>query len=153
MKETLEINTRGLDQFIKALKGKQPKLSIGILGDKNARSNSKQTNAQIGAKHEYGLDGAPMRSFLRMPLTNYLQKYLDDSQLFDKNAFAEVLKQGSIAPWLILIGHVAESVVQEAFSTGGFGQWKPSDMEHKKVHLTLVETQQLRNSITSQVKG
>ncbi len=47
---------------------------------------------------------------------------------------------------------VAEGIVAEAFDTGGFGQWPPSDMTHKKVHQTLVETQQLRNSITSEVK-
>ena len=51
------------------------------------------------------------------------------------------------------MGAVGESIVQDAFSTGGFGKWKPSRMENKQTKQTLVETQQLRNSITSDVKG
>ncbi len=49
------------------------------------------------------------------------------------------------------IAIVALDVVLGAFATGGYGKWKPSNMEHKKVHMTLVETQQLRNSVTEEV--
>lgn len=145
-----EFNDKNLMKMIKALK-QVPQAKVGILGDKNARSKDKLTNAQIGAKHEFGEDGMPIRSFLRFPISTYLQKYLDNSGAFNKDTLSEVIKLGTIKPWVQKIAITAESIVQEAFATGGFGQWKPSHMEDKKVHLTLVETQQLRNSITSRV--
>lgn len=149
--DTIEIDTRGLDQFIRALKS-VPKSRVGILGEKNARdSKGGETNASIGARHEFG-KGKKLRSFLRMPLTNYLQKYLDKSDAFDKETLSKVIAEGSLIPWLKKVALTAENVVGDAFKTGGFGEWFPSNMKYKKVQMTLVETQQLRNSITSEVK-
>lgn len=155
MNETVTVNVKGIDALLRALKGKMPVARVGILGKNNTRtqdSTSRKTNAEIGVKHEYGLDGMPIRSFLRMPLMNYLQKFMEKNGAFDKKAMDEVIKQKSIFGFMEKIGITAVEVVNEAFNTGGFGQWKPSNMERKKVHQTLVETQQLRNSITYEVK-
>lgn len=149
--EAYEINTKDLDKFIKSLRGKLPELKVGILADTNPR-NFGGTNAEIGAKHEFGEEGLPVRSFLRMPLNEKLNSSLENSNLFDKETLKDVIKKGTLSPWLQKVGFVAESVILEAFDTGGFGKWKPSNMKYKTVKQTLVESQQLRNSITSEVK-
>lgn len=150
--DTFVLNTKGLDQIVKSLKGKLPYIQIGIMGDKNARSGGRKTNAEIGAKHEFGRGGMPVRSFLRVPLSDNLGKYLEQSNAFDRDAMARVIKTGTILPWLTKVAVVAENVVADGFASGGFGKWPPSDMKRKKVHMTLVETQQLRNSISSRIK-
>lgn len=147
-----ELNTKNLDQLIKALKKQKLKGRVGILGKTTAR-DGKLNNATIGAFHEFGTTNLPVRSFLRYPITEKLQKYLQQSGAFSKEAVEDVIKQKSLKPWLQKAVIVAESIVIDAFDTGGFGAWQPSNMKYKSVHMTLVETQQLRDSITSEVKG
>lgn len=153
--DAVKLNTRPLDKLIKALKGDMPMARVGVLGDKDARSKGNATsNATIGAKHEFGdpAENLPMRSFLRVPISENMQPALDNSQAFDKDAAKKVIETGSIVEWVKKLGVLAEGIVADAFATGGFGKWKPSNMENKKNQQTLVETQQLRNSITSDVK-
>lgn len=147
----IELKDKGLKQLMAAFKGEIPQVKVGILGDKSAR-DGKTSNAAIGAAHEYGTTELPIRSFLRTPLNDHLSEYLQNAGAFDPATFKDIIKEGSILNWVKKIGVVAEQVVQEAFASGGFGQWKPSNMDHKKVKQTLIETQQLRNSITSKVE-
>ena len=159
MSETVSLNTKGLDKLLKAL-GRLPRARVGVLGDKAVRGASEHdgekkesgpTNAEIGAAHEYGTSTLPQRSFLRVPISDNLSKALDNAGLMDKDAVKKVLAEGSVVPWLKKIAIVAEDIVLQAFDNGGFGKWKPSNMKNKTNHQTLVETQQLRNSITSEV--
>ena len=149
-KVSFQMDVRNLDKILKALKQKAS-IKIGILGD-TARSGSSTTNATVGAAHEFGTSTLPKRSFLRMPLTEHLGPALESSQAFDKDTLKKVLASANILPWLTKIAVIAQGVVLEAFDSGGFGQWKPSQMDHKKNQQTLVETGQLRNSITYIVK-
>lgn len=150
---TIEMSTKGLDQLLKALKRNLPTARVGILGDKNARSSGTATsNATVGAAHEFGTEKLPVRSFLRVPIAENLDKYLEKSGAFDPNVLKQVLRDGSILEWMRKVAITAEAVVADAFNSGGFGKWPISDMTHKKNHQTLVETQQLRNSITSEVR-
>lgn len=148
--DIVAMNTRGLDQLIKATK-KLPVIQIGVLGANDVREDG-ESNAEIGAKHEFGADGMPMRSFLRVPLSDHLSNYLEESGAFDKAALTEVVKLGSFTPWMRKVATTAEAVVLDGFQTGGFGRWRPSIMTFKKLKMTLIETQQLRDSITSEVK-
>lgn len=148
--ETIELDTRGLDAIIKSLKN-VPTAKIGILGDKNSRKNG-NSNATIGARHEFGGAKTPIRSFLRMPLIEMMQKNIDSSNLFTEEAFKRVLKEGSILEWVKKLAILGEKCVLDAFDTGGYGKWKPSNMMFKTNHQTLVETRQLRESISSEVK-
>lgn len=154
MSDTIEINNKNLDKLIKLLKNNPPTVRVGIIGGtKNTRSEAEgQTNAEVGASHEFGTDKLPRRSFLRMPLTEKLNSYLEKSNAFDEKVMNDVIKDGSILGWMKKVAITAESVIQEAFNTGGFGKWKPSNMNLKETKQTLVETQQLRNNITSEVK-
>jgi hypothetical protein len=143
----------GLQRILKAIKGKPPVARVGILGNHAAREDNKgPNNATIGAWHEFGTADLPVRSFLRVPISDNLQSQLEKSGAFTPDALAKVVKQKSLRPWVEKMAVLAEGIVADAFDTGGFGKWKPSDMRYKKVKQTLVETQQLRNSITSEVK-
>lgn len=147
----VEMNDKGLRDLLKALSGADKiKVRVGILG-KNQRQG-KGSNAEIGAKHEFGSDGMPIRSFLRVPIIDNLQKYLNKSDAFNRDTLMEIVRTKTILPWLKKLAVIGETIVLDGFQTGGFGKWKPSDMRFKKNHQTLVETQQLRNSITSDVK-
>lgn len=149
--DAFEMNLKPLDKLIRALGAKPPKAKIGVLGSR--RSDSQLSNAQIGAFHEFGTSTHEVRSFLRMPLTDHLQGELEQSGMFTREVAERVIAEGSLRPWVGLAALVAEGVVQTAFDTGGYGKWPPSDMRYKKNPQTLVETQQLRNAITSKVEG
>ncbi len=140
-----------LNKLAKLLKQSLGRVRVGVLGENAARSDGELNNAQIGSWHEFGTSQLPVRSFLRVPLQTRFRKAMDASGAFDKASLREVLRQGSFVPWLKKAGIVAEGVVLEAFDTGGFSKWPVSDMANKTNHQTLVETGQLRNSITSEV--
>lgn len=150
--KAFEINTKGLDQLMKAINGKLPSARVGILGSKTVRNSDGPNNATIGAAHEFGTTTLPMRSFLRMPISRNLKKKMESAGAFTKEAAQLVIQQGSLLPWMKKVAVLAEACVLEAFDSGGFGEWQASNMAHKQVKQTLVETQQLRNSITSEVK-
>lgn len=145
----------GLEKLVKALKAKPPEVRVGILGNSNARSGSASGNATIGAAHEYGTSTLPMRSFLRIPLTYYLDKALTNSGAFTQDALKHVIAQKSLGPWVEKMGIEAVGIVLDAFDTAGFGTWaplRPETMKRKRVKQILVETLQLRNSVTYEVK-
>jgi phage gpG-like protein len=152
--DTIQWKDMGLATIIKSFKNADAKARVGILGGKNTRKDS-NTNAVIGVKHEFGdpKENLPIRSFLRMPIIEKMQSKLDASNAFSKKSINEIIQAKDILPWIKKLGVLGEAIVLEAFETGGFGKWKPSNMKFKKNHQTLVETQQLRNSITSEVKN
>lgn len=150
-----EINTKGLDAFLSALTGNIPVTRVGIMGANGSRNDADSiiTNAELGRIHEFGLNKAGVqRSFLRMPLMTKFDKELEEAGLFDKEAVEKMLAEKSLTEIMKILGIVAERTIQQAFDTGGFGTWKQSDMSKKKVKMTLVETQALRRSITSEVE-
>ncbi len=152
----MKYNVRGLESLIKALKVRQPKVRVGILDGHNSRSGKDgSTNAEIGAAHEYGTVNMVQRSFLRVPLQEFLDKKLEESGAFNKDTFRDVIKEGTLLPWLQKIASIAEQVVIGAFDSGGYGQWSPwvNPNYENNTGLILVDTQQLRNSITSDVKA
>lgn len=175
-KKDVEMSLVGIDNILKALEEGHEKVRLGILGSTAQRSaemhideitgesfgegQSDVNNAEIGLKHEFGgpsqlpngvTINLPQRSFLRVPLIQQFQKYLEASGAFDRATLASVIKKGTFKVWLQKIGMIGEQVVYEGFDSGGFGQWKPSNMSFKKNHQTLVESQQLRNAVISEV--
>lgn len=160
MDEGFEIKIDGLNKIIKALKKEPPKCRLGILGGGNRTPKQGQknapTNAMVGAIHEFGspIRGIPSRSFLRIPLSQNLNKELENSGMLDKETLEEVIKSGTMLPWVKKIAVVAEGIVLDAFDTGGFGEWKPWKNKDytNNTGMILVDTQQLRNSISSEVK-
>ncbi len=145
-------NFKKLEQLNKNLKTKLV-TKVGILGKDNNR-DGEQTNAQIGAKHEFGSlsEGIPRRSFLNDPLVEK-KKELVETQ---KKLFIENLpKKNGEKVIFRKLGIKAEQIIQEAFATGGFGKWQPlsqKTIDQKKSSSILIDTAQLRKSISSDVE-
>lgn len=155
------INTKGLDQLLKALKASPPRTRVGILGSKAYAShtgshNEKNppSNSTIGAAHEFGTSKMERRSFLREPIADHLEKRMEDSSALDQDVLNEVIHNGSILPWMKKIAIIAESIVAGAFQTGGYGKWAPwkNSTYSNNTGQILVDTTQLRNSISSEVE-
>lgn len=147
-----EFKDQTLNNLIKLFKIQPPTARVGILGT-SPRANGKSTNTKIGIKHEFGDGNLPQRSFLRVPIADNLENYLVKAGAFDKRTtIKDAIKSRNLLPWVTKMAIMAVQIVNEAFDSGGFGKWKPSDMRFKKNHQTLVETQQLRNSVTWDVK-
>jgi hypothetical protein len=162
-KDTINFNDKVLKRLIAAL-GNVPTARVGILGSSDARSMQVQnnqgklvtetsSNATIGAAHEFGTSTLPQRSFLRQPLTEHLAKELEKSGAFTEETLKKVIASGSARPWTEKVAVAAEAVVGEAFATNGFGKWAPhaAGYENNSGNI-LVDTTQLRDSITSEVK-
>ncbi len=148
------MDTRKLDQLLRVLKKKSPIVHVGVLAGKNARQGT-GTNAEIGAKHEFGIDGMPQRSFLKVPISDNLEKYLTKAGALDQNTvLKEAMAANSLVPLMKKVGITAEKIVSDAFASSGFGKWTPWKIPgyENNTGQVLVDTQQLRNSITSEVK-
>lgn len=149
----MSLNKKGLNNFLRMLDAeKLPMAKVGVLGRTDTRKDQ-STNAEIGLRHEFGTDKLPMRSFLRMPLTENFQKYVNKSKgFFDEKLLEKLANEQSLEGLVRILGTIGESIVIDGFDTGGFGRWKPSNMKYKKVQQTLIESQQLRDSITHEVE-
>lgn len=128
---------------------------VGIIGEQAEieHRGTHLTNAEIGVIQEFGsiTNGIPARSFLRMPV-ELKQKDIVDSMANPRtqNAF----ETGNIKRVYRDLGLYAEAVVKVAFGSGGYGQWapnKPSTIAQKGSDKPLIDTSQLRRSISSDV--
>jgi phage gpG-like protein len=126
---------------------------VGILGDKNSRTDGGLSNSEVGAAHEFGSvsKGIPKRSFLRVPLK------LKRKDLI--NGVAKVVKNNLTKPNGAMLtfkqlGLLGEGIVKKAFDTKGYGTWQPlsqSTIDAKGSSTILVDSAQLKRSITSRV--
>lgn len=148
-----EFDFSKLDSLIKNLKTNKTTVKVGILGAKNARDDT-VGNATIGAAHEFGTVDLPQRSFLRMPITEQLPKELEKAGVVTQKDIEGIIKENGIRNFAKKIGILAVATVLKAFDSGGFGTWKElskATLAKKKVKQILVETHQLRDSITYEV--
>lgn len=150
----VEVNTKDLKKAIKAIVGvNNLAVKVGILSKKNARTGAvDQSNASIGMIHEFGSysRNIPERSFIKMPLTVKSADLVKEI----KRLAEENIVEGSLRPVLKKIGKAAETIIGEAFASGGFGTWDSiSDItaRRKGSEAILIETSQLQRSITSAV--
>lgn len=152
---SVQIYTKNLDVLIGVFRNQLTAVRVGILGDKTNRPGAKggPTNAEIGAKYEFSNGSTAGGSFLRVPISDHLDKELQSAGAMSEEVWKQIIKDKSVAVLMKKIGILCEGIVAGAFDSGGYGKWKPSDMRHKKNKQTLVETTQLRNSITSDIKG
>src|SRR6185312_2744324 len=154
MSNEIEFEMKGLDQIIKVMKT-HASIQIGVLGHSARKPKEGQsktpTNATIGAVHEFGI---PARSFLRVPLARHLESHLEKSDLLSEDTLKQVIKSGTQIPWLKKIAIVAEGIVDDAFESSGDGEWAPwkNPNYHNEGGMLLVDSGQLRQAITSEVK-
>ncbi len=153
MSEDVKLNLKKLEDILKIIKNASGfKIRVGIIGDKAQRSDGGgPNNATIGTFHEFGTSTLPERSFLNMPLRDHFPNALAQTDILNEDSLRKMSEEKSILPLLKQVAVVAEATVLEAFDTGGFGSWPPSDMKNKTNHQTLVESTQLRNSISYEI--
>lgn len=142
-----KIDLKGLAKIAK----KESGVKVGILGSKDNRNDGSMGNAEIGVIQEFGslTNNIPPRSFLRMPLQKKKQQLEDALAGMQKE-----IVNGEVEKILAKLGLVAENIIGDAFKTKGFGQWapnKPSTIDRKGSSAPLIDTGQLRRSITSKV--
>ena len=167
MKPKIKYDFSKLDKFAKAV-SKNYRVKVGILGKKDSRIERGTSNATIGLVHEFGSfkQKIPMRSFLRMPLATKANQIL----LSIAKSTLKLLYKGNYRQIFVILGLKCEEVIQEAFSTSGWGSWVPNKIKTiiaktpKKVRMKLaktgealigrplINTGQLRRSITSKVE-
>lgn len=148
-----EIDFAGIDRLMKVLKD-PPVVHVGILGASPRKAGDKGqalNNATVGLFAEVGTSKSPQRSFLRVPIATHLEDRLRKAGLLNEKGVREIMATGNLFNVMQKIGILCEGIVADAFDSGGFSKWIPSNMKRKKVHQTLVETGQLRNAITSEV--
>jgi len=151
----IDYNIEGLERIRKNLEESKLMAKLGIFGDKNKRDdNTGRTNADIGADHEFGVPSRNLarRSIFLDPLTikgKELTKKV--GQIIDRY----IDEENGIETILELVGIYGESIVQEAFETGGFGAWQPikeATANRKGSSQILIHKSELRRSITSKVE-
>jgi hypothetical protein len=155
MPSTIKIksNLKGLDQLKENLKTNLV-AKLGIFADDNSRSDGGLTNSEIGARHEFGVlgEGLPRRSFLKDPIEFKRKELL---KTVEKIIRDNITKEDAPEKIFELIGIAGEAIVQEAFESGGFGQWQPLSDEariKKGSSTILIDSSQLRRSVTSIVE-
>lgn len=154
----------------------RPSIQVGVFEAKTVRKKEGLTNAFIASVHEHGAPehGIPQRSFLRIPIKDHAQEIMASI----KGKADMILKTTHALGMWKLVGIAAEKVVDGAFQTGGYGKWAPDsyktllaklnkgkfrNLHRRKLTIAhifagnigmgiLIDTQQLRRSITSQVK-
>ena len=138
-----QIDMTKFNDFIKQINDEKF-VKVGILGNKNNRS--KGTNASIGAIMEFGSISKKIsvRSFLRMPLHQKSKEILEMVKKTSKG----LIEKGNHTQIFVNLGLACESIIQQAFTTSGFGKWAPLKYRDGK---PLIDTGQLRRSITSKV--
>ena len=124
---------------------------VGIFSSNNDRWDSSKSNASIGARHEFGDSEVYERSFLRVPLSTNLGKHLNRANL---TQIASLITLGEPDKAAMVLGEAGERTVRNAFDTSGDGTWPPTAERYAEIkghNLPLIDTMQLRDSITSRV--
>lgn len=147
--------------------GKAFETHVGILGNKTNRSavgkekNAELTNAELGAIHEFGVRNEktrmPQRSFLAMPLRRNAKELFEKRQKLQQY-LNKAIENGTPPEeaWRKAheeLGIVGEQIVQGAFEQSGPGwaKLKPATIARKKSDKILIDSAQLRRSVTSRV--
>jgi hypothetical protein len=146
-----------LEELVKNLKEKFY-VDIGFLGEESETVEGDLTIAGIAAVHEFGTDKAgrgnkttiPKRSIIKMPLMKKQKEIVK----FVEKKYPELLSKGDIEGIFKLIGIAGEAQIQEAFDTGGFGEWPQladSTIKQKGSSAILIDEGTMRKAVTSKV--
>ena len=142
----------GLKGFLERFReiGK-PKVYIGVPASKNGMHEGGINMATLLALHVLGAPsrGIPQRDPLRPPLIANAQRYTDLLALGLKNALSD-----GTDPKLVYekIGIVASNDVKDYFVSGSFKPLDQKTIDRKGSSKPLLDTGELRSSITYQVK-
>ena len=149
----IKIDLSGLQQLDKFLSNQKQAL-LGIFQSEDARDD-KESNVAIAAKHEFGSfsENIPQRSWLRMPVKVKAKDIAGNAAIAIKNNLTNPKGADIVAK---SIGAAGLGVIQEAFDTKGFGQWKPNSPATIAAkggkNTPLIDKAEFRQSITFSVE-
>ena len=162
IKVDYKLDDKQLKNAIEELSAKVS-IKVGILGADGSKpiENDKKklgtlTMATLGAIHEFGSEkiNIPSRSFLQMPIETRFK-----DELGKNVGFKTALKELNVTKLNDEAGLTATVVINDAFDSGGFGEWAPLKEETirrktkngKRGDAILIDTGDLRRSITYEV--
>lgn len=153
-------NLKGFNQLQKLSKNVNFVAKVGVLSSTNTREGGALTNAEIGAKHEFGsmAEKIPARSFLKMPIEERKTDInLAAADKMQEICHSHVPNTSDIKDVLTDAALEAVAIIQQAFDTGGFGKWQPLSprtIAQRKNNSSsiLIDSGKLRKSIDYEVK-
>lgn len=125
-------------------------VTVGVQGDQAGQTDGKSgaTLAEIATANEFGTDRIPARSFIR----STMDESRADIANVQQRAFAAVVTgQRSVHDGLSLIGMAAQAKIQAKISSNIPPPNAPSTIAAKGSSSTLIDTGQLRQSISFEV--
>lgn len=173
--EGVEVKVKSSDAVLKALaKLKKTEVLVGIPADSEPREDTPLTNATLGFIHENGspASGIPARPFLVPGVAHGRPEIREHLEAAVKAAYRGKARESSAE--LERAGSVAESAVKREITTADFAPLKASTIARRNASRNttskrsnedvrsdefgqgirpLINTGQLRNSITYIVKG
>lgn len=152
---TVTADLSDLNEFLDNI-GRDYAVKVGLVGSKGSEEHEgsdDMDNAAIGLIQEFGsvTNNIPPRSFLRMPIE---EKQADIISEMQEYIDAEGGAQAVGKRFYERLGVAAVKAVQDAFSSGGFGQWPPNTDEtaaKKGSSAPLIDTGQLRRAVDYEV--
>ncbi len=139
----IKIDSSKLQGLIKQFSGKSPVGKVGVLDDAPARINAtgeEIDNATLGYIHEFGEEGQEERSWLRASLMGH---------------FPNTVKLPNDVTPLVIVTEMSKNgyeAIMGAFDSEGYGAWPQSLGAMTEGRLTLVDTEQLRDSVSYRVE-
>lgn len=127
-------------------------LNVGIPSDKNEREKSVEvTNAELGIIHEFGAPerGIPERSFMRSTAKEESKNVAKLAEIQIKESL-----NGEISAYdaFSVIGNYLQVKIVDKITDGNFEENTKETIKRKKSSKPLIDTGQLRASITYEIK-
>ena len=147
---SLKDNLKSLQKYAQTINDVKSKaVYVGLPKEKATKKYQDGVSIiEIGAIHEYGFGNIPQRSFLRVPFAEN-KKAIDD---FIQKRFKMSGKDISPMQALEQIGVFAEGISKESFVKNNWVANSPFTIARKGSSKPLIDTGNLRNSITSVVR-
>lgn len=156
---SVRVVDRGADELVarmRALRNTKASVRVGVLSDapKKEREGAtgKYSLLEVAAVHEFGAPraGIPARSFIR----GTIDERTEDIARLERVMLAKVVA-GDIAlkPALDAIGAKVAGWIQQRIAAGIEPALSPATVAKKKSSTPLVDTGQLRSSVTWLVEG
>lgn len=153
MDAKVTVNLKGVDDIRRGLR-KGQYVKVGVFGDHKAeRTDATINNVELAVIQQFGslTNNIPARPFIDMPLRYKRAELL---KFAASKTIADLLLAGNMKRALALLGVKAENIIQQAFDTRGFGQWRanaPRTIAAKGSDMPLINEGQLRRSVWSKV--
>lgn len=147
---------RELKKNLGSIKRGKPRVAVGVIGSEASEPHEGDGDGQVtvvdvASWNEFGTDRIPARSFLRSTFEEDKAKFLS---LLRRGKMKLVRGEASRKQVLSMVGFFAQKQVQRKITAGGspFIPNSPATVDQKGSSSPLIDTGQLRQSITFEVR-